>query len=293
MAAKVKYDREEVLQHIFKQEWQHLIELLKSNEVVEGISNDNIASTIVSENFINELLNGSSFVEDSDYPFFLSQFYNLHSGQKFKFSLDDKDYVRLVIKLVSVYSVQGDLDAAYGYAQLLPNEETCKKIILKFEKHITHETEHAQSDNIILRENKEISTVDLTISLFKSSQELTFFQAVRTAYQTYMVYPNVALSAVISWDAIADSLTKTERDYFFKALIDCVVIDQALNYKPIKFIELDSVYHDSKDQQHKDLMKDSIIAKAGHKLFRIRPRYQAASELEFLQLIREKITTTN
>jgi very-short-patch-repair endonuclease len=80
-----------------------------------------------------------------------------------------------------------------------------------------------------------------------------------------------------------------EKTYFFKGLIDCVVIDAEDNFKPKRFFELDSVYHDSEIQIGKDKMKDNILAISGHKLYRIRRTSVKNNEQDFTRLIREII----
>jgi len=105
-----------------------------------------------------------------------------------------------------------------------------------------------------------------------------------------MVFPNIGMNAVIDFDAIKGELTSKERQYYFMGLIDFVVIDQEDNYKPIKFVELDSPEHDKEKQIENDKMKDKIVGLAGHKLFRIRgDENQKISQSEFISLIRENI----
>ena len=110
------------------------------------------------------------------------------------------------------------------------------------------------------------------MSLFKSIQEYEFYKGAKAVYQSWLVLPNVALSAVIDFSIIKNTLTIEEKEYFFRALIDCVVINTDKKYIPFKFIELDSKYHDTKVQKEKDMLKDNILSKAGQKLIRIRQK---------------------
>lgn len=285
----MSFDREEIFQFIQTKNWVKLIELFKNNSTYEAIESDPVASKVVSENFISELITGNSFKKDSAYTFYLSQFHILHKGTNFRFSLSIGDFEKLIVKLASQYLEKGDKQNAFNYAQELPDNAVCKKIIVDFEKSKPKVVDHSQNHEISVTENKEVAEKDLSISLFKSNQEYLFFLAVRNAFQSYMVFPNVSLSALISWEEIKDELSSEEKSYFFKALIDCVVIDQENSYRPIKFIELDSIYHDNQRQQKKDSMKDNIVGKAGHKLYRIRPNRKLDSDREFLKLIREVI----
>ncbi len=146
--------------------------------------------------------------------------------------------------------------------------------------------EHSQQRTIQVTVNNEVEPVDSTISLFKSKQEYNFYRAVREVYSTCLVFPNVAVTALVDFDQIKHFLDQNERSYFFKALVDCVVFDAENSFKPFKMLEFDSVYHDSEKQQANDRIKDKIMAKAGHKLIRIRIK-TVMSEQDLTRLIRE------
>ncbi|OJV35912.1 MAG: hypothetical protein BGO29_07400 [Bacteroidales bacterium 36-12] len=134
---------------------------------------------------------------------------------------------------------------------------------------------------------KEVSDVDYTISLFKSKQEIEFFYALKRTFEMYQIYPNVSISCLLNWTLLKNELTENERRYFFTGIIDFVVFDQAEGFKPIHFFELDSIYHDNSESEKKDQMKDSILAKAGVKITRIRKQDKNVDEQEFIKLIRE------
>lgn len=109
-----------------------------------------------------------------------------------------------------------------------------------------------------------------TVRLFKSKQEENFFHALRDAFPHYLPYPNVAMSCVVDLNAIREELTASERDYFFKAVIDFVLYDPLSGHEPLHFFELDSQYHDSEKARINDNLKNSIFNAAGIKLIRIR-----------------------
>jgi hypothetical protein len=125
-----------------------------------------------------------------------------------------------------------------------------------------------------------------SLSLFKSAQEAAFFHALRTVFQTYTPYPNVALSSLIDFEAIRPRLAPKERDYFFKGIVDCVLFDPHDDYRPVHFFELDSAHHDDPDQQEKDGYKDRIIAAAGHRLYRVRPQVHPVTTDDFVATLR-------
>ena len=91
----------------------------------------------------------------------------------------------------------------------------------------------------------------------------------------------------MNWQLIKDELTKKEKDYFFKGIVDFVVFDQAEGFKPVHFFELDSIFHDNEEVKAKDNLKDSIFSKAGVKIRRIRKQDKSVNRQEFIKLIRE------
>jgi len=136
-------------------------------------------------------------------------------------------------------------------------------------------------------ENRNIAAVNFTKPLFNSRQEDDFFQALRQVFPTYGVYPNVALSCLINFEAIKSSLSSEERSFFFNGIVDCVVFDQHRNYTPVYFFELDSVFHDTPEQKGKDQYKDNILSLAGQKLYRIRKVLDQVGINGFIVMIRE------
>ena len=146
---------------------------------------------------------------------------------------------------------------------------------------------HSQSQNLQVQQNQNVSNVEFTRPLFKSRQESEFFQALRQVYPRYDVYPNVALSCLIDFDAIQLELSSEERRYFFMGIVDCVVFDQFRSYRPLYFFELDSSYHDTPEQRTKDRYKERILALAGQKLYRIRKVDRPVGIDGFVTMIRE------
>lgn len=283
-------NREVILKLMQKKDWVSLIKKFSDNQIYDSIQADEILPAIIKQSFVTELISGNSFAKDAAYSYYLEQFYILHKGPKFHFKLENSNFEKLIQKIVIEYNQSGRLVDAYKYATECPENEVCKEIIKEHEKQQEKIVNHSQSNKISLKQNDGISRVDHTTSLFKSKQEYIFYKAVREAFQSYMVFPNVGMNAVIDFDSIKEQLTNKERQYYFMGLLDCVVIDQENDYKPIKFIELDSPEHDKEKQIENDKMKDKIVGLAGYKLFRIRgDDNQAITESEFKSLIREKI----
>jgi hypothetical protein len=112
---------------------------------------------------------------------------------------------------------------------------------------------------------------------------------VREVFATYLVYPNVALSTVIDFEAVRERLASDERQYFFRGVIDCVVFDQHGGYRPLHFFELDSPLHDDAERFSNDGRKDRIVSTAGKQLHRIRSRNRRAGKTAFVRLLRESV----
>ncbi|SDK43414.1 Protein of unknown function [Catalinimonas alkaloidigena] len=284
-----RYDREELFKLIQAKLWREVIELFKNNKIYKQIREDPIANRILEDVFIKELILGKSFSSESNHVHYLEQFYLLHMTPGFDFKLDKDDFEKLVVKLATEYYEAERLKEAYQYAKNLPSHFFCKQVIEEFKRTQPVNVKHSQSDYIHLTETQGESEIDHTISLFKSEQEYLFFRALREAFPMYVVFPNIALSSIINFEAIQGLLQQKERSFFFRSLIDCVVLDQEEFYKPKYFFELDSIFHDSDKQIENDKMKDNIIRLAGHKLYRIRSRGKIISEKDFSILIRDTV----
>lgn len=146
----------------------------------------------------------------------------------------------------------------------------------------------ARRQNVSIKATTTTSESKKTTRLFKSRQEQLFFEAVREAFPTYHPYPNVAVSCVIDYSAVKDTLSAEGREYFFKAIIDSVVFDSGKGYEPKFFVELDSHHHDNERAAKNDRMKDEIFEAANVKLIRIRTYDQSEATVErFKQLVLE------
>lgn len=278
-----RIDSESIFQLVNKKDWTKIIEIFKDNDNYNFIINEPVLKPLIDEYFIDELLT----TNDPAYKHCLTNFYVLHESPKYVFKLNENNYRKLIVKIVEV---EKDLATAYNYATIFKDEPICKKIIEQYQRELPKIVQHSQESKLYVTENKNVSSVNASISLFKSNQEYSFYKAIREIYPTYFVIPNVSLNAIINFDMISNKLSSEEKKYFFGALIDCVVIDTENNYKPIKFIELDSHYHDKEKQIKNDKMKDNILAVAGLKLIRIRPIKKNSNENDFITLIRETIS---
>lgn len=216
----------------------------------------------------------------------------LHSGGIYR--LDKERFATLVVRLVAWHLEHGADDTAAQYAPFCPDREPCASLINREtagEARATLEprratVEHPEQNRVHVSVTTPATEATHSLSLFKSAQEAAFFHALRTVFQTYTPYPNVALSSLIDFEAIRSHLSEDERAYFFKGIVDCVLFDPHDDYRPVHFFELDSAHHDAPDQQAKDAVKDRIIAAAGHRLYRVRPQVHPVTTDDFVATLR-------
>jgi hypothetical protein len=277
-------DQEEMYDDIQHKNWEHIINVIHKD--ADAISSDTLSKQAANV-FIKEFLRNIDLypVEDKNIIIYLEQLFMLHEGHLYNFETDD--YKNIICQIVK-RKKDNNLLEAYNYAKkYFPNEDICKNVISLYEQTIPKEIEHSQSDRILVTGRKKIGNVDYRINLFKSEQEGDFFYALKATFDSYQIYPNVAISCLLNWYLLKEELTKEERDYFFTGIVDFVVFDQAAGFKPIHFFELDSIYHDNEERKCKDALKDNIFAKAGVKIMRIRKKDKTVSTQEFINLIRE------
>ncbi|RPD44118.1 DUF2726 domain-containing protein [Hymenobacter sediminis] len=280
-------DQEEAYQAIQKEDWKTVLSWLYQNK--GKIKSDpllNQAANVFASEFFRllpsyDLMRAS--VEDN-----LTVMISLHRGKMYEFS---EEHYKLLIVNLAVRS-RRDKETSVMYARMMPNEPECQKIINDYERGQPQRVKHSQSDTIQITTQPEVDAIpemDYRISLFKSNQEQHFYKALKRAYDSYLVYPNVAFSTLLDIKNLQAVLTAEERRFFYSGIIDCVMFDPAEGYVPTHFFELDSVWHDSEEAQKRDAIKNSIFSKAGIKLIRIRKMDESIDDSAFLRMIREVI----
>ena len=210
----------------------------------------------------------------------LQTLFLLHTGALYP--LPPERFGRVVEALVLRHAA--DPAAAAGYARHAPERHVCAAVLAAQPTPVTHPF----PEQFSLDRTTPEGTASAVRGLFRSQQERTFFRAVRTVFPTHFAYPNVALSAFVTFDAVADTLSAAERSYFFRAVVDCGLFDPLADYHPVYLFELDSPHHDADDRRIKDRMKEHILYAAGLPLYRIRPRSQASADA-FAALLREAV----
>ncbi|WP_158224855.1 DUF2726 domain-containing protein [Brunnivagina elsteri] len=276
-------DYEHIYKLTFNRQWSELLKLVY--EYSKAVSSDELVMNALrtfEDEFFGELDKGAE--SDNVQPL-LENLFLLDKGRIYKLSEERSD--KVIVKLAEIYSEKGLRKEAYNYAIRCPKNKICAEIIELHQKSLPKVVEHSQSEHIRVTENRRIGNKNYTTSLFKSKQEFEFFIGVRDVFQMFIVYPNVALSCIVNFEKIKNNLSQEEINFFFRGIVDCVVFDQHNDYKPIKFFELDSFYHDSPEQKQKDSYKDKILSLAGQKLYRVRKTSENQGINEFTKLIRE------
>lgn len=110
--------------------------------------------------------------------------------------------------------------------------------------------------------------LEFSKSIFNSPQEQELYLSAKSHFTDEIILPNIALSSIID-SKIFQLLDKESIKFFLQSTLDLCIVDH-INFIPIFFIELDSSWHDSVNQNNKDNMKNMIFKKAGLKLHRLR-----------------------
>lgn len=259
------------------------------------IKNDSLGQNLINSYLINSLLKFVNNHYDKTYSsIILKTFYfQFIQHRKLTYSIPDSDFEKIVSEYILFLKLTNQSKIAYSISKNWDWLGIANNFIDEYEKNNPIEIKHSNSENIKISENTNIQNKNSTIKLFKSIQEYEFFYSITESYPNYFTYPNVALSCLVNFKELKNELNNSEIDYFFKAVIDCVVFKQDNNnFEPMFFFELDSIYHDKPEQQKKDKIKDKILSLSGQKLFRIRAQddnYSLKRD-DFKKLIKEVIS---
>lgn len=274
-------NQETVYDLLYREQWPELLNLIHTNR--DAIDDDTLLHQAV-ETFAEMFFARVDREGPGGFEAEIEKLFLLHVGGYHR--LTSSRFERLVVHLVRLNEHRPA--AAAGYARHFPSQAECAAAIARHD--VRSRAAHSQEDRLSLHRTTAVSEADHTIALFKSRQESEFFLAAREVFPTYLVYPNVALSTVFSFDALRESLTSDERQYFFRGVIDCVVFDQQNDYRPLYFFEMDSPLHDDVERRERDAYKDRIVSLAGKQLYRIRTRGTSAKRSELARLMRDVLT---
>lgn len=271
---------EALYQLLYDRQWAALLDAVHQHH--ETVADDALLAR-AAEIFVTTFFEHLAAADPAPLADALEKFFLLHTGGFY--TLPEARFEQMIEALVTLHADRPD--AALGYARFCPENKRCAAVLRRHTPPKPESVAHTQEAVLDLAVSPPLSETDATVSLFKSQQEADFFLAAREVYATYFVYPNVALSALVDYDAIKEHLTGDERQYFFRGLVDCVVFDQHDGYRPLYFFELDSALHDTDAQRTKDRHKERILALAGQRLHRIRKRDADAGRPEFVALLKE------
>lgn len=280
-------DREAILHAVLKEDWDPVITWLYKNQ--QAIPKDDLltyAAGVFAAEFFTKL--PSYPLDRPDISPYLATLWSLHQRRLYVFQ--PAHYQLLIVQ--SALRNPQDPDRAYQFAQEFPDDEGCKAIIAAYERRRPRPLAHSQSHTIQVTQQAaaaEAPAQDYRITLFKSHQEKQLFQALINNFPSYNVFPNVAISCLLDWEALKPQLTTEERQLFLTGIVDFVIFDRAQDLLPVHFFELDSPHHDTEPSQLRNQAKDGIFQKAGIPLRRIRKTTREVSEKEFTLLIRELI----
>lgn len=273
-------------------EFEKLFELEKIHR--NEMKNDSLGQNLINNFLISSLLKFvNNHYDKTLSSIILKTFYTqfIHH-RKLTYSIPDLDFEKIVSEYISFLKLTNQPKTAYFISKKWDSLVIANNFIDEYEKNNPVEINHSNSSNIKISMNSNLKTERNIINLFKSKQEYEFFYAISDKYPNYFTYPNVALSCIINFDEIKNELDSNESNYFFKAIIDCVVFkSDNNNFEPMYFFELDSIFHDDEKQIKKDKIKDKILSLAGVNLFRIRAKSSKNLERnDFKQLIDEVIS---
>ena len=279
---KPEINHDDIYNYLLREKWELLIDIFYNNQ--DLINSDaqltrslEMVLTVVTNKAI-ELNSDTGFINN------IERILSLDSMNKISLKTEQKE----AIVVAYVNAKKENINYVYNYAKDYPNNPICKDIIRDFEKNIPKIILHTQSNLVKVIENNDINEHnDFRIPLFNSPQETEFYFALKRVFDSYLVYPNIAISSIIDYESIKGKLDSAEKDFFFKTSIDFAVFEPFNGYFPIHFFEIDSGYHDNIEQKNKDSIKDKIFSISGQKLYRIRKINKKIDEIEFEKLVIE------
>ena len=275
-------NHETVYDLLYHKKWAELLDVIHTNR--GAIADDELLRHAV-DTFADVFFSQVDRDGPEAFEAEIEKLFLLHVGGYHR--LSSSRFERVVVHLVRLNADRRPASAA-GYARHAPDHEECAAAIARYD--VRNRAGHSQEAKIALDRISAASGIDQTIPLFKSRQEEEFFLAARDVFATYLVYPNVALSTLFSFEALREALTPDERQFFFRGVIDCVVFDQQDGYRPLYFFEIDSPLHDSAERRERDVYKDRIVSLAGKQLYRIRTRGVAATRGDLGKTLRDVLT---
>lgn len=277
-------DREILFQLLATKDWDKLSEQIYSQRAV--LTSDPVIKLAVSL-FESEFIDHIKALPASEQLLKLRHISLLIESNESSFA-EDFVYQAVDTKLRALHETSSA--EFFGYATNNSSRPLARELMERTRVERPEQLAEAKRPSVSVKAVTKKQGNPSVTSLFKSRQELNFYLALQKAFPHLVACSNLPVSAVLKFDFIRAELGADARDYFFKAIFDCVVVDPADDYRPTYFFELDSRYHDDPTAKRNDKLKNSICDAAGVKLTRIRT-YDAkeTSTESFLSLVKELI----
>jgi hypothetical protein len=264
----------ECLVYLQKRNWTELNNLLSNSKNYKELLEDPLFN-IFETNLVSEIKSLENTVTDDLHIIVLERIIQL-CKQTNQLKLSDN-----CVKEIAKYLFHKN--PSENIAKLLPNDAEAINFL---KSKINEATQIAK--NTILAANLDIKIGEkgeliYSKKITNSPQEEELFRLASELLQNKLIYPNVALSVIIS-DKLLNQLTNEQKKFFFMSTIDLCVIDPN-TLMPEFYFELDSAWHDKLKQIENDNMKDDIFSKAGLTLIRIRKKHNKTMRNEFELLL--------
>jgi hypothetical protein len=260
-------DTNQALALLKDKNWKGLFTVLENDFVFKELMNDSFFNKTFERYLIPEILTSLN-AENEEHFLILSKLNDIHNSKKKNFKLNNEQHLQLTLELVKI-------NRDYHLAKHHPENPICREIIEAYEL-IAERKSKEDSESAILnkkldiQEFKDTNQVFSNGSIFKSPQELEFYNAANKVFDGYLILPNAALSTVLPSILFGPEI-KYDNWFYLTTTVDCVIVETK-SFFPIHFFELDSKRHDSEDQKEKDKIKNKLITAAGYKLHRIRKK---------------------
>lgn len=274
-------DHEHLFRLIHEQEWADAAAVLQRHH--GDLGSDSLLRQ-AGHHFVEGLRSALDLRASTPSADLLETLFLLHQGRFLH--LPEELFQRVIQLLVTVNLARPEV--AIAYARYYPEMHPCADVLREYGEPVRRRIDHEQHREIEVVASHSAAR-PAARPLLRSAQEEAFFAALSDAFPGHLVYPNVALSAVVDFEAVRERLGRRERHYFYRALIDFVVFEPEPGLWPKHFFELDSPLHDDSGRARNDRMKDRILGAAGQSLVRIRCRTTRGDRSRFRLLIDDTI----
>lgn len=240
------------------QSWSEILGLVKTEQVV--LKNNGVEWTKISGLLESEFIKYARIEKDVLVSALCSEYLKLNISGYIGVSNEGLNQIESIGFEASLAQSESE---AKSFTRLCSHNE----IAMNYKVSSIKTKESLKSKTVPSR--PKFARTDWLVPLFKSEQERTFNQALKEVFPNFFIYPNVAVSNLFDFEEIKVHLTSSERDYFFKAIVDFVIYDP-VDYTPKFFFEVDSIYHDTAEATIRDSKKNKFFDVAGIALHRVR-----------------------